>query len=36
MRLNEELRGRTKGFASAIIRLYVELPQGRVRVLAVR
>jgi four helix bundle protein len=35
MRLNEELRGRTKGFASAIIRLYVELPEGRdeVRVL---
>lgn len=29
MRLSEELRGRTKRFASAIIRLYVTLPRGR-------
>lgn len=35
MRLNEELRGRTKRYASAIIRLYVKLPKEReeVRVL---
>jgi four helix bundle protein len=35
MRLSEELRGRTKGYASAIIRFYVELPKQReeVRVL---
>ena len=35
MRLSEELRGRTKAYASAIIRLYVKLPKEReeVRVL---
>ena len=35
MRLNEELRGRTKRYASAIIRCYVKLPKEReeVRVL---
>lgn len=35
MRLSEELRGRTKNYASAVIRLYVKLPKGReeVRVL---
>lgn len=35
MRLSEELRERTKNFASAIIRLYGDLPKGReeVRVL---
>ena len=35
MRLNEELRGRTKKYASAIIRCYVKLPKAReeVRVL---
>lgn len=35
MRLSEELRGRTKRYASAIIGFYVELPKGReeVRVL---
>ena len=35
MRLSEELRGRTKNYASAVIRLYVELPKAReeVRVL---
>ena len=29
MRLGEDLRGRTKKFASAIIRMYVKLPKGR-------
>jgi four helix bundle protein len=29
MRLTEELRGRTKRYASAIIRLYVQLPKAR-------
>jgi hypothetical protein len=29
MRLTEELRGRTKHYASAVIRLYVELPKSR-------
>src|ERR1700690_177013 len=29
MRLTEELRGRTKSYASAVIRLYVELPRSR-------
>src|SRR5438067_12617473 len=29
MRLSDDLRGRTKGFASAIIRLYVQLPKRR-------
>jgi len=29
MRLNEELRARTKAFASAIIRAYIHLPNGR-------
>jgi four helix bundle protein len=29
MRLSEELRGRTKNYASAVIRLYVELPKAR-------
>lgn len=35
MRLSEELRGRTKQYASAVIRFYVTLPKGReeVRVL---
>ena len=35
MRLSQELRGRTKGYASAIIRCYVRLPKEReeVRVL---
>ena len=35
MRLSEELRQRTKRYASAVIRLYVELPKARddVRVL---
>jgi four helix bundle protein len=35
MRLSEELRGRTKNYASAVIRLYVQLPKAReeVRVL---
>jgi four helix bundle protein len=35
MRLGDELRGRTKRYASGIIRFYVELPKGReeVRVL---
>jgi four helix bundle protein len=35
MRLSEELRGRTKEYASAVIRFYVTLPKGReeVRVL---
>lgn len=35
MRLSEELRGRTKRYASEIIRFYVQLPKGReeVRVL---
>jgi len=35
MRLSEELRGRTKQYASAIIRCYVNLPKEReeVRVL---
>ena len=35
MRLSEELRGRTKNYASTVIRLYVELPKAReeVRVL---
>jgi len=35
MRLSEELRGRTKSYASAIIRCYVKLPRAReeVRVL---
>jgi hypothetical protein len=35
MRLSEELRGRTKNYASAIIRFYVTLPREReeVRVL---
>ena len=28
-RLSEELRGRTKQYASAVIRLYVELPKAR-------
>jgi four helix bundle protein len=28
-RLSEELRGRTKNYASAVIRLYVELPKAR-------
>src|SRR5438445_1825778 len=29
MRLSDDLRERTKGFASAIIRLYVQLPKRR-------
>src|SRR5437588_10922638 len=29
MRLSDDLRKRTKGFASAIIRLYVQLPKRR-------
>jgi len=29
MRLSEELRGRTKNYASAAIRLYVKLPKER-------
>lgn len=29
MRLKEEFRARTKGYASAIIRLYVQLPRSR-------
>lgn len=29
MRLSEELRGRTKRYASAVVRLYVELPKAR-------
>lgn len=29
MRLSEELRGRTKGFASTVIRFYTNLPRGR-------
>ena len=29
MRLREELRGRTKRYASAVIQLYVKLPKGR-------
>ena len=29
MRLTEELRGRTERYASAVIRLYVELPRSR-------
>ncbi len=29
MRLSEELRQRTKNYASAVIRLYVELPKAR-------
>jgi hypothetical protein len=29
MRLNEELRARTKAFASAIVRAYIQLPKGR-------
>jgi len=29
MRLTEELRGRTKRYASAVIRLYVQLPKSR-------
>src|SRR5450759_4416611 len=29
MRLSEELRGRTKNYASAVIRLYVQLPKAR-------
>src|ERR1035437_754678 len=35
MRLSEELRGRTKNYASTVIRLYVKLPKDReeVRVL---
>ena len=35
MRLSEELRGRTKNYASTVIRLYVQLPKAReeVRVL---
>jgi len=35
MRLSEELRGRTKAYASAVIRFYVKLPKDReeVRVL---
>jgi hypothetical protein len=35
MRLSEELRGRTKNYASGIIRFYVKLPREReeVRVL---
>jgi hypothetical protein len=34
-RLSEELRGRTKGYASVVIRFYVKLPKAReeVRVL---
>ena len=29
MRLSEDLRARTKGYASAVIRLYVSLPRSR-------
>jgi len=29
MRLSVDLRARTKGFASAVIRLYIRLPKGR-------
>jgi four helix bundle protein len=29
MRLSEELRGRTKNYASAVIHLYVQLPKAR-------
>jgi four helix bundle protein len=32
MRLSEELRQRARRFASAVIQLYVKLPQGRVEV----
>jgi hypothetical protein len=28
-RLSEEFRGRTKGFAAGVIRLYVKLPKAR-------
>ena len=32
MRLSEELRQRTKGFASAVVRIFVDLPKQRLEV----